>query len=143
MPGSKPKKTELARFKALSDLGLTANQVGKRTGRDPKTVLSIAHSAGAHLGLIGFGRIGRALIRKLSGFGMNFLVYDPYLDGPTIQEAGANKVELETLLEQSRFVLLVCPLTKETEDLIGENELRKMRSDAILINCARGPIVRE
>jgi len=82
-------------------------------------------------------------VKKLSGFDMNLLVYDPYLDAPTIQEAGAKKVELETLLEQSRFILLACPLTKETEGLIGENELRKMRSDAILINCARGPVVRE
>jgi phosphoglycerate dehydrogenase-like enzyme len=99
--------------------------------------------SGADLGLIGFGRIGRAVIQKLSGFKMNVRVYDPYVDAAVIEGGGGAKVTLEELLKAAQFVLVACPLNDETRGLVGEKELRMMRPDAVLVNSARGGIVDE
>lgn len=101
------------------------------------------HLRGATLGLVGFGRIGRDVARKLVGFEMNLLVYDPYLEDNAIEEAGAKPVPLEELLSRSDFVSVHCPLTELTERLIGEREFRLMRPEAILVNTSRGPVVDE
>ena len=110
---------------------------------DQRAALPLAQLSGAELGLIGFGRIGQAVVRKLSGFKMKVQVFDPYLDENVIQAAGAVKVSLEELLRQSQLILVSCPLTNETRNLIGEAQVRLMRSDAVLINCARAGIVVE
>lgn len=109
----------------------------------PRTALPVGHFQGADLGLIGFGRIGSTIVRKLSGFQMNVRIYDPYVAADAIEAAGGQKVGLEELLTQSQFVLVACLFTEETRGLIGEKELRLMRSDATLVNCARGGIVDE
>jgi phosphoglycerate dehydrogenase-like enzyme len=115
-----------------------------RQGRwEARAALPIGRFTGADLGLIGFGRIGRAIVRKLSGFQMNVRVYDPYVEAAAIEAAGARRVELEELLRASQYVLVACPLTEETRGLLGEKELRLMRPDAVLVNCARGGIVEE
>ena len=98
---------------------------------------------GADLGIVGFGRIGRAILKKVAGFDMNVRVYDPFVGAPDVEAAGAIKVDLPELLSKSRYVLLACPLTKETRGLIGESELRSMRSDAVLVNVARAGVVDE
>ena len=110
---------------------------------DRRTPLPAAPLAGASLGLIGCGRIGSAIVKKLSGFEMSVSICDPYLDAATIESLGGTKVDLETLLTQCQFVLVVCPLTEETQGSIGEKEFDMMRDDAVLVNCARGPIVNE
>ncbi|MBI2843669.1 MAG: D-glycerate dehydrogenase [Armatimonadetes bacterium] len=110
---------------------------------DPKNALPVGGLEGADLGLIGFGRIGRAIIRKLSGFQMKIRVYDPYIETEVIEAAGASKAELAELLKESQFVLVACPLTEETRGLVGERELRMMRPDAALVNVARAGIVDE
>ncbi len=85
---------------------------------------------GATLGIVGMGRIGRAVARRAEGFAMNVL-----------HTGNASDMTLEELLERSDFVSLHCPLTPETHHLIDAEALSKMRSTAILINTARGPIV--
>lgn len=96
------------------------------------------------LGVIGFGGIGRALVGLLSGFGMQTpLVFDPYLDEASSTRDGVRPVSLLELLEQSDFVSINCPLTDDTRDLIGDNELAAMKSSAFLVNTARGGIVNE
>jgi glyoxylate reductase len=84
---------------------------------------------GATLGIVGFGRIGRAVARRASGFDM------------TVVHTGAAGDSFETLLERSDFVSLHCPLTPETYHLIDGAALARMKPAAILINTARGPIV--
>jgi glyoxylate reductase len=85
---------------------------------------------GATLGIVGLGRIGRAVAKRAQGFEM------------TVIHSGANTPEaLAELLEQADFVSLHCPLTPETHHLIDATALSKMRPTAILINTARGPIV--
>jgi lactate dehydrogenase-like 2-hydroxyacid dehydrogenase len=85
---------------------------------------------GATVGIIGRGRIGRAVARRLEGF-----------DCRLIFAGRDDRAALETLLAESDFVTVHCPLTAETRGLIGEPELRAMRPSARLINTARGPIV--
>ena len=108
-----------------------------------RACLPIGQFAGANLGVIGFGRIGRAIIGKLSGFKMNVRVYDPFVDAAGIEQSGAKKTEIEELLRESQYVLVCCPLMDETRGLLGEKELGMMRRDSILVNCARGGIVDE
>ena len=110
---------------------------------DQKAALPIAQLSGAGLGLIGLGRIGQAVVQKLSGFKMVVRVYDPYLDEVAIHKLGASKVVLKDLLQHSQFIIISCPLTDETRNLIGEEEMRLMRPDAVLVNCARAGIVVE
>jgi len=98
---------------------------------------------GADLGLIGFGRIGRMIVRKLSGFRMNIRVFDPYVEADQIEQAGCRKVDLDRLLKESRYVMVACPLTTETKGLIGEKQIALMRRDAVLVNVARAGIVEE
>jgi phosphoglycerate dehydrogenase-like enzyme len=105
--------------------------------------LPLARMSGADLGLLGFGRLGRAIVQKLSGFRMNVRVYDPYVDAAVIEGGGGAKVKLEELLKAAQFVLVACPLNDETRGLVGEKELRMMRPDAVLVNGARGEIVDE
>jgi phosphoglycerate dehydrogenase-like enzyme len=99
---------------------------------------------GRTLGIIGFGGIGRALQRLLAGFGMNTpLVFDPFLTDGQVCDAGCRKVTLDELMSEADFVSIHCPLTPETRGLIGDAQIRKMKSSAYLLNTARGGIVDE
>ena len=85
---------------------------------------------GARVGIVGPGRIGRAVARRLQGFGC------------AVDEAGrGDRGALHRVLAESDFVSLHLPLNAQTRGLIGEDELRRMRPTAFLINTARGPIV--
>ncbi len=102
--------------------------------------------SGKTLGLVGFGRIGRAVARRAGlGFGMRVRVLDPR--PPADEEARDLGVEvcadLDDLLETSDFVSLHCPVTPKTERMIGQSQFRRMRPGAILINTARGALVDE
>jgi len=98
---------------------------------------------GATVGIIGFGNIGFRLAKKLAGFEIRLLVYDPYVPNERIEKAGGEKVDLSDLLRQSEIVSLNLALTSETFHLIGENELRQMKSTSYIINTARGPLLDE
>jgi glyoxylate reductase len=86
-----------------------------------------AEVSGATLGIVGYGRIGKAVARRAEGFGMEIL--------------HTKDVALEELLERSDFVSLHCPLTPETRHLIDDAALARMKPTALLVNTARGPIV--
>jgi glyoxylate reductase len=96
---------------------------------------------GQRLGVIGFGRIGRAVAARGIAFGMEVVSFDPEIRPPS--DRHVTGVDLETLLATSRVVTLHCPLTGGTHHLIDANRLALMRSDAVLINTARGPIIDE
>jgi phosphoglycerate dehydrogenase-like enzyme len=96
------------------------------------------------LGVIGFGGIGRAVVRLLAGFGMKTpLVFDPFISPASVAEAGVKAVGLEELLTQADFVSVHCPLNEQTRNLIGARELALMKPTAYLLNTARGCIVEE
>lgn len=98
---------------------------------------------GGTLGLIGFGRIARALAERASGFGLELLTFDPYVDAETAARWGAQKVDLETLLLRSDFISVHCPLNDETHHLLGRREFALMKEGVFLVNTSRGPIVDE
>jgi glyoxylate reductase len=99
---------------------------------------------GKTLGLVGFGRIGRAVARRARGFGMRVLYHDALRAEPAAeQEVDATFTPLDDLLAQSDFVSLHAPLLAETRHLINERALRAMKKTAIVVNAARGPIVDE
>jgi phosphoglycerate dehydrogenase-like enzyme len=97
---------------------------------------------GRTLGLIGLGNIGRDVVRLVAPFEMRVLAHDPYARREDLP-AGVDLADLETLLRESDFVSVNCPLTPETRHLVGAPQLGQMKPTAYLINTARGPIVDE
>lgn len=98
--------------------------------------------SGKTLGLIGCGAIGRALARRVRGFDMRVLVYDPYIDQAKLGDLG-QLVSLETALTQADFVSLHVPVTPETKGLLNAERLAMMKPTAYLINTARAAVVEE
>lgn len=95
------------------------------------------------LGLIGLGKIGRAVAARAKGFGMKVIACDPYLDKEVARTLDFKLVDLDMLLRESDFVSIHTPLLAETCGMIGEREMKMMKETAYLINAARGPIVDE
>ena len=106
-----------------------------RGGSGRRRSCSAAALAGRTLGVVGLGRIGTAVARLATAFGMEVV----YAGG----EGPYERVELPELLARAHVLTLHCPLTPETHHLVGAAELRAMRPDAILVNTARGPVVDE
>ena len=120
-------------------------RAGQWTGWRPTHMIGTQVS-GKTLGLIGMGRIARAVARRAHhGFGMKVLFHDPFPPSP--QEAAALGAEglgsLEDVLERSDFVSLHCPATPETRHLMNADRFGRMRKSAFLINTARGDVVDE
>ena len=97
---------------------------------------------GSTVGIIGFGRVGREVARRVRALGANVLVYDPYRE-EEIRKEGFTPSGLEFLLRSSDFITLHCSLTPETEGMIGREEIGKMKRSSFLINTARAEIVDE
>jgi glyoxylate reductase len=99
---------------------------------------------GKTLGVLGFGRIGRAVARRAGGFGMRVLYHDAQRPEPAVErELRATYADPETVFRESDFVTVHTPLMPETRHLVNEAALRRMKKTAILVNAARGPIVDE
>jgi phosphoglycerate dehydrogenase-like enzyme len=96
---------------------------------------------GKTLGVVGPGRIGGELIRICQPFRMRMLAYSPRLTEARAAEKGAHAVPLDTLMRESDFVAICCPLTEETRGLIGARELALLKPEAFLVNVGRGPVV--
>jgi len=98
---------------------------------------------GATLGVVGMGRIGEAVARRGMGFDMRILYHNRTRKPEAEEKYGFEYSELDTLLKESDFVVLLTPLTPETKGLIGKSEIALMKNSAILINVARGGVVDE
>jgi lactate dehydrogenase-like 2-hydroxyacid dehydrogenase len=94
---------------------------------------------GTILGLLGYGAIGRAVARRAAGFGMTVIFHDPF----GREDALARSVSVEELFATSDIVSIHVPLTPETRGLVGEAQLRAMKSDATLVNTSRGGVIDE
>ncbi len=94
------------------------------------------------LGVIGLGRVGQEVTKKLDSLGMDVVAYDPYISGERAERLGAELVEFEPCLDHADFVTIHTPLTPETEGMIGEKEL-DLLGDGYLVNVGRGGIVQE
>lgn len=96
---------------------------------------------GQTLGLVGLGRIPRALVPKAKGFGLRIIAFDPYIASDIFGELEVEHVDLDKLLVQSDIVSLHVPLISDTRQFIGLEQLRKMKPTACLINTARGALI--
>lgn len=122
----------LARHIVFHHLQLKGGSLARRTGWE---------LWGKTLGIIGLGSIGREVAKRAKAFEMRVLAYDPYLDQEHAREYGAELCTLERVLSESDVVSLHCPLTPETEGLLGRKELGLMKEGALLINTARRGLV--
>ena len=95
------------------------------------------------LGIIGFGHIGKRVTEKIRPFGLTILIYDPLVNNELISEYGAKKVELKTLLHQSDYISLHCPLNKSTKHLINFKEIEMMKKGVFIVNTSRGEIINQ
>tara|TARA_B100000029_G_scaffold503691_1_gene581135 strand:+ start:536 stop:1495 length:960 start_codon:yes stop_codon:yes gene_type:complete len=94
--------------------------------------------------IVGFGRIGRQLIKRCLGFEMKVLAYDPYVDKKTIESLGGKKISnLDEGLEEADILSLSVPLTKDTYNMINLEKMKKMKKTSIIINTSRGGIINE
>lgn len=99
---------------------------------------------GQTLGLVAFGHIAKELCRKAIALGMNVIAYDPFLSDDEIMREGAEPVQkLDELMKGSDVVSIHAPLTSQTRDLIGREELSLMKETAFIVNTARGGIINE
>ncbi|NHN46254.1 phosphoglycerate dehydrogenase [Halostella sp. JP-L12] len=97
---------------------------------------------GKTLGVVGLGRVGQEVAKKLDSLGMDLVAFDPYISEERAAQLGAELVDLDDCLDRADFLTVHTPLTPETEDMIGEEELAQMEG-GYLVNCARGGVVDE
>ncbi|MES3516565.1 MAG: phosphoglycerate dehydrogenase [Natronomonas sp.] len=94
------------------------------------------------LGVVGLGRVGQEVAKRLNSLGMDLVAYDPYISEERAEQLGAELAELDAVLAAADFLTIHTPLTPETENMIGEAELAEIEG-GYLVNCARGGIVDE
>jgi len=111
------------------------------TAIHPKMMLGV-DLYGKTLGIIGMGRIGRAVARRAKGFGMRVIYYSrTRLPESLEKELEAEYTDLDTLLSRSDFISIHVPLTRETRHLINEERLRRVKRGAIIVNTSRGAVI--
>ena len=98
---------------------------------------------GKTVGIIGVGRIGQNVAKRLDSWGMKILGYDPYVKAETVATLGVKMVSLEELLQQSDLVTLHVVLTRETRGMLGMREFKMMKPTAFIVNTSRGPAIKE
>ncbi len=124
-----------ARKVALLDRGVRDGEWDRDVGP------SMRRMRGQTLGIIGLGKIGATMPPKANAFGLEVLAYTPRLTPQIAQKYGVECTSLQELIARSDFITIHAPLTPETEGLIGEKELRKMKPTAYIINTSRGDII--
>jgi len=97
----------------------------------------------ATLGIFGMGRIGTAVVRRAKGFDMKVIYQNRNRNVEAESETGAQYLDFETLLKESDFIVITAPLTDETRGKFGIEEFKKMKTSSIIINVARGAIIKE
>lgn len=95
------------------------------------------------LGLIGLGNIGKGVAKRAQGFNMKVLAYDLFKDEEFASKNDIEYVTIERILKEADFISLHLPLTKDTEHIIGEKELKMMKKTAVIVNTARGGLIDE
>ncbi|GAB3017705.1 phosphoglycerate dehydrogenase [Natronobiforma cellulositropha] len=113
-----------------------------KAGEWPKSDYMGKEVNGKTLGVVGFGRVGQEVAKKLDALGMDLVAFDPYISEERADRIGAELVDLETCLERADFLTMHTPLTPETEDLISDEEL-ELFGEGYIVNCARGGVIDE
>ena len=108
---------------------------------NPALVPPVNRARGRRLGIVGFGRIGRAVARRALGFGFEVVVHDPFVPDDVIRAADVQPITLDDLFATSDAVTLHCPLTPETRHLVNAERLARVRPGLVLVNTSRGGLV--
>lgn len=98
--------------------------------------------SGKTLGIIGFGRIGQAVAKIASAFGLNILAYDKFPNNDYLFD-NVSYATIDELLRKSDFISLNCPLTEENKGIINKDNISNMKDGVFIINTARGPLINE
>lgn len=114
-----------------------------REGRWDRVRFQGVELEGRTLGLIGAGRVGGEVATRAQSFGMEVIVYDPYLTEERAEELGCRLTDLDEVLEDSDVISVHVPLTAETEGMVGGAALSRMKTEAYLVNAARGGVIDE
>ena len=110
-------------------------ELGKKAYEGLESIL------GDTVGIIGFGNIGRETYKKLEPFGTSIYIYDPFVK--IDKKYSIKRVSLSELIKKSKYIILACCLTKKTNNILNEEQFKMMRSDAVIINVARGELINE
>jgi len=122
---------------------VTEAERSMREGRWERSRFVGVELDGKTLGLIGAGRVGGEVVARARAFGMEVIVYDPYLTDERAKELGFRLADLDEVLETSDMISVHVPLTAETEGLVGEDALARMKDTAYLVNASRGGVIDE
>ncbi len=114
-----------------------------RQGRKPGYLDGMHRLAMQTIGIVGFGRIGRAVAKRAKAFGLNVLAHDPMLAPNMAEVEGVTAVDFETLLTNSDYVCMLCPLMDSTRGMMTIDQFKKMKRSAVFVNTARGELVNE
>jgi D-3-phosphoglycerate dehydrogenase len=98
---------------------------------------------GRTLGLISYGNVAKAVARRAKPFGFNIIAYDPYVSELKITGDGIEPVGFDELLERSDYLSVHPGLNDDTRGMLGTDQFKRMKSDAVVINCGRGPVIDE
>lgn len=110
---------------------------------DWEKIRPIERLAGKKIGIVGFGRIGRAVAKRLKGFGVDILLYDPLVQREVLDQEGVGWVEFDELMKLSDVVLIHSSLSRENFHMIDEDEFKLMKKTALIVNAARGSLISE
>ena len=108
-----------------------------------KRVPVLAPVRSCYLGIVGLGRIGREVAIRAQAMGMRVVAYEPYPDRDFVRERSIDLVELEELFEKSDYITLHVPMNSETAGMINRESLARMKTGSVLINTARGGLIKE
>jgi D-3-phosphoglycerate dehydrogenase len=98
---------------------------------------------GKTLGILGLGRIGQEVVRRMRAFNMHIIGYDPFLSTERMRELGVEACTVDEICERADFITVHTPLNADTKDLINTERFAKMKKTARIVNCARGGIINE
>lgn len=129
--------------KSETKAGLRDDVIWDMTADSPYVVFKGQELKNKTLGIVGYGSIGKRVGNIARAFGMNILIYDPYVSGVDVNGIGVHKVSLNELLEKSDYVTVHLKVTNETKGLFNKKAFEKMKSTAYFINCARAAVVNE
>ena len=133
----------LALMLALVRKVCRANALVQSGTWDLQPLTPIPRLRGKTLGLIGFGKIPRALAPKAQALGLHVLAFDPYVPAEAMAEHGVEKVDLEALLRRSDIISVHAPLTPQTHHMLDRERLRLVKPGVVIVNTARGPLIDE
>lgn len=96
-----------------------------------------------HLGIIGFGSIGRAIAHRAKSFGMKINFYDPFFKKTILDQNNISNVEFDEICKESDFIVMACSLNEKNKHIINEKSISKMERKPYIINVSRGPLINE